>query len=225
METQTTSALAYEALRKRVLTFDLVPDQKLNEVELADQMSISRTPLREALNRLTAEGILRRAGRSFQVPGLNPADVRALFEARIEVEASIVRLACQRASDDELEAMAVFLDGSVRESPDASIDRLVELDCRFHEGIALLAKNTELLRILKNINDRIHLIRWIAMEGKRDNTQSEHRSILDRLRARDAASAERLMREHILHRNDEILTAIRQAYAHVHTKHFAEEGG
>lgn len=223
VESRTTSALAYDMLRERVLKFELLPDQKLNEVELAEQMSISRTPLREALNRLTAEGILRRAGRSFQVPGLSPGDVRALFEARTEVEAATVRLACERASPEDLAAVSAYLDGSVRESPAASVDRLVELDCGFHEGIAGLAKSPELLRILRNLNDRIHLIRWVAMEGRRSGTQNQHRAILAAVAARDATGAEALMRRHILHRNDEILAAIRQAYAHVHTLHFEED--
>lgn len=223
VENRTISALAYDTLRERVLKFQLLPDQKLNEVELAEQMSISRTPLREALNRLTAEGILGRAGRSFQVPGLSPSEVRALFEARTEIETATVRLACERASTEDLGELSAFLDGSVRESPDASVDRLVELDCGFHEGIARLSQSPELLRILRNLNDRIHLIRWVAMEGRRGSTQSQHRAILSAVAGHNAASAEALMRSHILHRNDEILAAIRQAYAHVHTMHFSED--
>lgn len=222
MTTETTAERAYEAVKTLVLTFKLLPDQKLNEVELAMRLAISRTPLREALYRLTAEGILKRVGRSFCVPGLNPVDVRNLFEARVEVEAAIVRLATSRATDEELADLEQFLKGSISESPEASIDRLVELDCGFHERLAVTARNSELYRILKNLNDRIHLIRWIAMEGRRDNTQSEHQAILKYLEARDAARAEASMRKHILHRNEEILTAIRQAYAHVHTKDFGE---
>jgi DNA-binding GntR family transcriptional regulator len=213
---------AYESIRRRILLFKILPGQHINEVVLAEELKISRTPLREALNRLVAEGLFVARERGFSVPDLNPSTIQQLFEARIEVESSLVRFACERASSADIDALAEFVDESAAESPDVSVDKLVELDCRFHETIGKLSGNNELLRILKNLNDRIHLIRWIKMEGKRVVTQGEHRQILECLRNRDAAGAERLMRMHILHRNDEILAAIRSAYAHVHTAHFAD---
>jgi DNA-binding GntR family transcriptional regulator len=216
-----TAGRAYAEIRQRILAFRLRPGARVNEVALAEQLGLSRTPLREALNRLVAEGMLAAGERGFAVPELDPALIRDLMEARIELECSIVRLAAARAGDAALAALDDFLAGSAAESPDASVDRLLELDRRFHEGIALLSGNAEMLRILRNLNDRIQLIRWIAMEGRRGITQQEHRAILDCLSRRDAAGAEALMRAHILHRHDEILAAVKQAYAHVHTAPFA----
>lgn len=214
----------YDSLRKMLLLFKFLPGQHLNEVALAEELQISRTPLREALNRLVAEGLFVTRERGFAVPDLNPFIIQQLFEARVEVESSVVRLACERASSEDIDALSEFVDESATESPDVSVDKLVELDCRFHETIAKLSGNNELLRILINLNDRIHLIRWIKMEGKRDVTQGEHREILKRLRTRDAVGSEKLLRMHILHRNDEILAAIRYAYAHVHTVQYADLG-
>jgi len=111
----------------------------------------------------------------------------------------------------------VFLKESMAESPDASVDRLIELDIRFHDTIAELASNKVLRQILSNLNDRIHLIRWIAMEGRRERTQSQHREILDHIQAREIEPAIAAMREHILHRNEDILAAIKAAYGHVYT--------
>lgn len=212
--------MAYDKLRRKVLSFALLPAEKINEVALADELAISRTPLREALNRLVAEGILVRRERGFSVPALEPVMVRNLFEARTEIECCTVHLACKRATDAEIAQVGSFLAESVAESSDASVDRLVTLDCGFHERIAGLSGNDELLRILRNLNDRIHLIRWIKMEGKRTHTQGEHLAILDCLKRRDADGAEALMRSHILHRNDEIIAAIRQSYAHIYTAGF-----
>lgn len=208
---------AYDMLRERLLRFKMLPNQRINEVTLAAELKISRTPLREALNRLVAEGLLVDRERGFSVPDLEPELVRDLFQARVELECSTVRLTCEQASDAQLAELDDFLRESAQESPDASVDRLIELDIRFHETIARLAGNRVLWKMLSNLNDRIHLVRWIAMEGRRDRTQREHQAILARMRARDPDDATQSMREHILHRNDDILAAIKAAYGHVYT--------
>ena len=208
---------AYTMLRERLLRFAMLPNQRINEVILAGELKISRTPLREALNRLVAEGLLMDRGRGFSVPDLEPELVRQLFEARLEIECSNVRLACERAQNDALGELQEFLRASAMESPDASVDRLMELDTRFHDTIALLAGNQVLRKMLSNLNDRIHLVRWIAMEGRRDRTQGEHRAILQCICARDADGATELMRTHIMHRKDDIIAAIKAAYGHIYT--------
>ncbi len=209
---------AYGALRERLLSARFLPNQKINEVAIAASLSISRTPLREALNRLVAEGLLDNTGRGFSVPALEPEIIFDLFEARREIECAIVRLACTRASDEDLNALSEFLDMSMAEPSDASIDRLIELDIGFHDTVAVLAGNNVLRSLLRNINDRIHLIRWIAMEGQRERTQAQHREILTHICARDAEAAARVMSHHILHRHEDILAKIREAYGHVYTR-------
>jgi DNA-binding GntR family transcriptional regulator len=215
--TASASHRAYDVLRDRLLRFKFLPNQKINENLLADELRISRTPLREALNRLAAEGLLVSSGRGLSIPGLEPEVVFDLFEARLEIECATVRMACERATDADLARMSDFLELSMAESPDASVDRLIELDLHFHDTIAKLAGNKVLRQTLCNLNDRIHLIRWIAMEGRRQGTQAEHRRILDHMQARDDRAAMAGMREHILHRNEDILAAIKAAYGHVYT--------
>lgn len=213
----TSSHRAYEMLRDRLLRFAILPNQRINEVSLAAELNVSRTPLREALNRLVAEGLLVNRERGLSVPDLEPDLVFELFEARVEIECSVVRLTCERATDADLETLAGFLTESAAESPDASTDRLIELDIGFHDTLAELSGNRILRRTLSNLDDRIHLVRWIAMEGRRDRTQGEHREILDRIRARDTEGAVAAVRKHIIHRKDDILAAIKAAYGHVYT--------
>ncbi|EPX85639.1 GntR family transcriptional regulator [Salipiger mucosus] len=215
--TASSAQRAYRMLRDRLLRFGFTPNQKINEVVLAGELSISRTPLREALNRLVAEGLLEDRGRGFSVPDLETAKIRDLFEARTEIECSLVRLACDRATEDGLDALDAFLRESMAESPDASVDRLIELDIGFHDGLARLAGNEVLRRTMANLNDRIHLVRWIAMDGRRETTQRQHLEILEAVRRRDREAATEAMREHILHRNEDIVAAIKAAYGHVHT--------
>ena len=217
VKTVSSSQRAYSMLRERLLRFRFMPNQKINEVTLAAELCISRTPLREALNRLVAEGLLVDRGRGFSVPDLESEMVLDLFEARVEIECATVRLACERATEEALDALEAFLAESMAESPDASVDRLIELDIGFHDAIAEMSGNKVLRRTLANLNDRIHLVRWIAMEGRRKATQAQHRGILDLLRARNAEGATDAMRHHILHRNEDIVASIKAAYGHVYT--------
>lgn len=217
---QSSANAAYSKLREKILTFALVPSQHLNEVALAQELNVSRTPLREAVNRLAAEGMLVAADRGFAVPKLDPSVVCHLFEVRSEIECSAVRLANQRSSAEDLRELAEFADESAAASPELSVDELVKLDRHFHEQLARLSGNPELLRILQNLNDRIHLVRWVAMEGRRNVTQGEHQRIIAALCERDEKRAEELMREHIMHRKEEIFAAVMKAYAHAHAVHF-----
>ncbi|MBY6005555.1 GntR family transcriptional regulator [Salipiger bermudensis] len=212
-----TSQRAYAELRERLLRATFLPGEKLNEVALAAELALSRTPLREALNRLNAEGLLVHHDRGFAAPSLDPERVFDLFEARLEIECATIRLACERADPAALDELAAFLEESGAESPEASVGRLIELDIGFHDRIARLSGNAVLRQMLANLNDRLHLIRWIAMEGRREQTQTQHRDMLAHLRDRDAEAAMAAMRVHILHRKEDILAAVKAAYGHVYT--------
>ncbi|MFX0543322.1 GntR family transcriptional regulator, partial [Roseovarius sp. S4756] len=88
---------AYRTLKEMVASFEIKPDERLNEVAISARLTISRTPLREALNRLTAEGFLTfRRGLGFHCRSLNPAEIMDLYEARTAIEAEAARLAARR---------------------------------------------------------------------------------------------------------------------------------
>jgi DNA-binding GntR family transcriptional regulator len=115
------------------MTFRIRPDTRLNEAELAVQLKISRTPLREALNRLVAEGLLAARDRGFSGRKLAPGTVAQLYEARAGIEVCIIRLACTRAAESELTSLERFIEDSAAEREDSDVDRLVQLDVGFHE--------------------------------------------------------------------------------------------
>jgi len=96
------------------VSFDLKPDERINESELAERLGASRTPLREALNRLVAEGLLvYRSRKGFFCRPLQPKLIFDLYEARLAVEKEAVRLACERATADDVAALRTSLE-SVR---------------------------------------------------------------------------------------------------------------
>ena len=204
-------------LRDMAISYQLKPGEKVSEIELAQRLGVSRTPVREALTRLVNDGFLLPASRGFVCRPLNVQETLALYEARVAVECACLTLAIERATDSEIAEAASFLVHSRQVPPNAPVEQLVELDEGFHLRIADMARNAELRRVLVNLNERIRFIRWIDMEKVgRDSTQNEHRSILKALKARDAGESERLLRKHIGLRQDQIVAAITRGLAKIY---------
>lgn len=207
----------YAVLHDMAVTFQFLPGVRINEVELARKLSVSRTPLRETLQRLVSEGFLVvRPNKGFFCRELDPGEIYDLYEFRRAVEAFSVRMACERAADEDLDELDRFLARTADAPDDENIEHVLYYDQNFHETIAKLSGNREVLRTLKNLNSRIYFVRWVAMTGQRAATQREHREILMALRARDADRAAQLMEAHIIHRKDVILAAIREGFSRIY---------
>ncbi|MCP5370954.1 MAG: GntR family transcriptional regulator [Hyphomicrobiales bacterium] len=207
----------YAAVKDMAIAFAFKPGERINEVELARRLGASRTPLREGLNRLVAEGFLTfERGRGFFCREFKAREIFELYQLRTVIEVAAVRLACEQAGEAEVEALADFLDRTGPESGGRSSEELVALDEHFHEGIMALTRNAEMAKVLANVNARIKFFRWIDMDTKRRQTQNEHRAILDALRARDADLAAGLVQDHIGRRLDQITAAIKEGYSRIY---------
>jgi len=210
----------YEHIKTMAITFSIRPGERVNEVEVARSLNVSRTPLREALNRLMVEGFLTRApNRGFIGRPLDAKQVFDIYELRRALEASIVAIACERASDEELLALERFVKTSKDRPDDANASSLLALDEQFHERVALLTRNEEMVRALKSINARIHYFRWIDMQnGRRRHTQQEHMRIVKALKKRDVPTATSLIGGHISRRLDRIVDVIRMGFAEIYMR-------
>lgn len=131
-----------------------------------------------------------------------------LYEVRCTLEVGMIRLASERATQDELDALEKTVFRHKDEKEDAAATRLPHLDETFDEELARLTRNGEFLRSLRAINGQIHFVRWIDMRnGRRTHTQSEHLRIVRALRSRDSSQAEDLIRQHISRRLDRSSTS------------------
>jgi len=210
----------YERIKTMAMTFTIRPGERVNEVELSRLLSVSRTPLREVLNRLMVEGFLTRApNRGFIGRPLDAKQVFDIYELRRALEASIVTIACERATDEELAELERFVKASKDRPEDTHASSLLALDEEFHERVARLTRNEEMVRALRSINARIHYFRWIDMQnGKRRYTQQEHLRIVKALKDRDAPAAANLIAGHISRRLDRIVDVIRMGYAEIYMR-------
>ena len=199
----------YNTLRDMAIAYQLKPGERLSEIELAERLGVSRTPVREALTRLVTEGFLLAATRGYVRRPLEVQDTLDLYEARVAIESECMRLAIERATEAQLEETRAYLGESRCVPPGTAVQRLVELDEGFHLRLADMAGNAELRRMLVSLNERIRFIRWTDMERVgRESTQNEHQDILQALSTRDTALSGRLLSAHIALRRDQIVDAI-----------------
>lgn len=208
----------YEKLKAMCADYRFMPGERLNEGVIAKSMGVSRTPLREALTRLYAEGlVLFVPGKGFFCRRLDVQEVFSLYELRKAVEVESIKLALERAKDEDIDALLAFLDETGPDPGERTVDELVKLDETFHEGLVRISGNTEMLRVLQNVNARIRFARWIDMEGAdRSQSQRTHREILLGLKARDPEACIPPLARHINRRMEDIATALKEGYAQIY---------
>ncbi|HTH78076.1 MAG TPA: GntR family transcriptional regulator [Ramlibacter sp.] len=209
----------YDRVKEMAARFEFRPNERINEIELSRSLSVSRTPLREVLNRLMVEGFLtREQNKGFIGRALDPKEILSLYEFRRGIETSTLALACDRATDDQIAELEQFTRESIDVKEDESATRLVALDEEFHLRIARLTANPEYERALLNINSRIHYIRWVDMQQRRSFTQAEHMAIVRALKRRALVDANDLLVRHITRRLDQIVDVVKAGYAEIYTR-------
>lgn len=204
----------YTQLKEMTVDFRIRPGERINEVALARDLAASRTPLREALNRLVSERLIDfRPSKGFFCRDLDPASIFELYELREVIEEAAVRLACARGTDAEIAALkeSLYREGLAYQGK--TVREVTERDEAFHVGIARLSGNGELAHQLERINERIRFIRWIDMSAHVVKTKNEHKQIMDAIEQREADRAADIMGVHIEKRVDQIVAAVKEGYS------------
>lgn len=209
----------YQQLKQMAMNYQFRPGEPLNEVELAASLQVSRTPLREVLNRLVAEGLLDFVPRKgFSCKALDTKQVFDLYEVRCGLEMMSAKLATERATDEELQDLVQVWQNTARSFCDLTPLECARCDEQFHEQLAQLSRNTELLRMLQNINARAHYLRLISMEqdSYRRNTCAEHHLILQAVRDRNTEAAVNCMSAHVTLRQEQLVEVIKEGIARLY---------
>jgi DNA-binding GntR family transcriptional regulator len=191
--------LAHDEIRSMIVSGALAPGSRLGQGELADQLGISRGSVREALRRLTGDGLVEfEVNRGFFVSVVGLDDVRQRLEARLVLEPEITRLAAVRRSEDDLDLMRATI---AAETAARTSDEVHDASRAFHVAVAGATHNQAFTKLLDAL--------WIADIGRRllaqrrtsenwqDDDVREHRAILEALEAGDGETAARLMGAHV----------------------------
>ncbi len=199
-ETVSLSRQAYERLRDEILTLKRAPGELLDEAVLMSDLQLGRTPIREALQRLSCEGlVLIRPRRGTYVASLSLTDMQQIFELRQELEGYAAALAAERANETDLAVLDSALDPLLQISDPGESLAYIQVDRAFHRAVARASHNKYLenqLGRMYNLNLRLWYFALAKLGPIRDMAE-QHRAIQNAIQCRDSHIAEAAMRKHI----------------------------
>lgn len=205
--------LVFEALRDAIIKGALKPGERLMEVQLAEELGVSRTPVREAIRKLELEDLVVMIPRKgAYVSGISLKGIADVFEVRAAVEALAAGLAAERITAEELEELERILVKKAEIIEANNLERLVEIDTLFHECLYQASRNGKLIQIINNLSEQIHRFRStsLASPGRMKEALEEHRKIVEAISERNITLAQALAQEHIENAENSILEAVQK---------------
>lgn len=190
-----------ERLRRQIFAHELTPGDWIDEQKLAEQYGISRTPLREALKVLAAEGLVElKPRRGCYVTEISRQDLDDIFPLMAMLEGRSAFEAVKRAKSADLAALRAIHEKLEAAAREGRIDAFFEANQEFHRTIQALSGNRWLLSVIQDLRKVLKLSRLhsLSLEGRLQQSLDEHREILACMLSGDAAGAERLMHDHLL---------------------------
>jgi DNA-binding GntR family transcriptional regulator len=204
------------ALKERIIRWEYLPGHRFTEEELCHKFGVSRSPVREALRMLAANGlIVQTPHRGYQVKQLDMREIYELYEVRLALEMFVVeRLAEQGIAQEVINELKQTW-SAIQQAPAKSSEELAGMDEAFHETLAQVLDNKTLLQQLHAINERLFILRMIDFTSpERTTTTSwQHIEILDRIVARDIPGARAAIRKNIEDGRSNVETSVKGALA------------
>jgi DNA-binding GntR family transcriptional regulator len=194
------SQQAYNAIRQKIVSLILAPGSIINEASLREELGLSRTPIREALQRLSQEKlVLIVPRRGMFVSEIGITDLQKLFEARLILEPFATRSAAQRGTANQWVRMAAVLSSTENEGEEHANEKLIMIDEACHQIIYEAADNQFLCDTLRTMYALSLRLWYFSLNriGNMHEAVMEHRHMMDALIAKDGEEAARLMEKHI----------------------------
>ena len=192
--------IVYEELKKRIMTGEIKPGTRLMEIGLADDMGVSRTPIREAIRKLEKEGLVTiEPRRGAYASDVSVADMVNLLVVREDLESLAARLAASRISDEEIAALEDVSKDYAEAIQNNDTERMIACDEDFHKKIVAATGNKTLIRFSGTTQELALRFRYLYYDdfARYQNMPSEHRAILDALKSGDAAAAGKAAEAHV----------------------------
>jgi len=201
---------AYQLIRQKIITLELPPLSPIDEQALMEELRLGRTPIREALQRLASEDLILLAPRrGMFVADVSITDLQKVFELRMTLEGLCARLAAQRASVEQVQAMKQVV-RDLDAVPVGDYRGLMVIDERFHELLYEAAGNEFLADVLLRLHALSFRIWHMVLErlGSVRGALEQHIAITEAIEARDAEHAENLVRQHVAEFQQQIKAAL-----------------
>lgn len=191
----------YKNLKATILNGDFPPNKRLIEEKIAKEMGTSRTPVREAIQKLEKEGLIRRLPKGgFAVSVISDADIEEVFGIRAVLEGYAGYLASIRAVDDDIRALEEIVRQEEECIKTKNMDEIVRLNTEFHDRLYRAAKSDKLYSIINDLRDFIYRFRIIILRlnGIAEVSIQDHKDMIELMRLKKATNVENLVRKHII---------------------------
>jgi len=205
--------VVFNNIRQAILRGELKPGERLMEIALANQLGVSRTPVREAIRMLELEGLVIMVPRKgAQVAQITIQDLNDVLEVRLGLEELAVRIACERMTEEELDALYLAVKEFEKKIEDNNLSVLAEADVKVHEIIYNGTHNQRLVQIINNIREQMYRYRveYLKDEECRESLCEEHYVLWKALSRRDGKGAVDAIGVHIRNQQKAIRRSLNQ---------------
>ncbi len=203
----------YDYVRGQIINLGFKPGEFINDAQIAEKLSISRTPVREAFQRLEKEGLLvNEARKGWRVYMLDLEDIDEIFDLKIAIEGMLVRKAAACTDKSLRKDLAAALTDMKAAVEDDDPDAWLQADIHLHNIIFLMANNERAEQVIRTLNDQWHRIRlgYVALQGRTDKSIAEHAEFVNSVLAGDAQKAETQMRNHLSRVRDDLVQLVKR---------------
>jgi DNA-binding GntR family transcriptional regulator len=199
---------AYDYLRGRIINLGYKPGEYITDTEIASQLNISRTPVREAFHRLEKEGLLiNEARRGWKIYTLSLEDIHEIFDIKEVIEGMVARKAAL-CNDDCLRGKLQEIVATMQAAANAGdADAWLKADFLLHDILFQMAGNERANRIIENLNAQWHRVRigFVALQGRTKHSAAEHQLFVESILAGNGDEAEQRMRTHLNRVREELV--------------------
>lgn len=192
--------VVFNTLRQAILKGELEPGERLMEIQLAERLGVSRTPVREAIRKLELEGLVVMVPRKgAEVSSITEKSLRDVLEVRKALEELAAELACQRMTEEEIIEAEKQLEEFKTVIQGDDLTKIAEMDVQFHELIYMGTKNERLIQMLNNLREQMYRYRmeYIKDKEKRGTLAAEHAEIINMIKNHHIEGAKEASRKHI----------------------------
>ncbi len=192
--------IVFKTLREAIITGDLKPGERLMEIKLANELGVSRTPVREAIRKLELEGlVIMTARKGAEVAPINEKDLKEVLEIRKSLESLACELACKNANEDDIVKMRVLNESIAKAIAEENIEEITKLDVEFHEVIYSTTKNDRLVHMLHQLKEHIFRYRFEYIKDMKNKEAivDEHKKIIAAIEQKNSKAACKEIERHI----------------------------
>lgn len=204
--------VVFNTLRQAILKGELKPGERLMEIQLANRLGVSRTPIREAMRKLELEGLVLMIPRKgAEVAEITEKSLRDVLEVRRALEELSVQIACDKITKEEIQRLTVAAEEFEAVAEDGDITKVAEADVKFHDIIYQATDNQKLIQLLNNLREQMYRYRVEYLKRRDFHAQliKEHDQIIQMIEQKKKEDATKIMSQHIDNQVEAVIDAIR----------------